>query len=333
MPTTRGEILAEAVRHLDGPGLVVLAGPPGIGRTTLLRRVTAAFHGPVFSGGGLAMLRAVPGFALSRAVRARLPVHDQALLAEAVRSRVRGGLLALDDLQWTDSVTLATLVPLAAHCRIAVTVRTPHRLDLDALTRTAAAWLTIDALTGDESLAVVRQLAPGLGTDTTARVVSRAGGNPLALEALARHASTGGGARRDPSSTGTGTEPGTGDTRASTAAPAEVPGDSGPTDPLRYALATALADLTRPARTAMAALGLLGRPAPPALLGAGAAELVAAGLVQITGELASPVSPYSAEVAAGLLNATERRALHRHLATLVPPREAARHLAAAGDTD
>ena len=111
VPTPREELLATAVRHLDGPGLVVLAGPPGIGRTTALRRITTAFQGPVSSGGGLAMLRAVPGFALARAVRARLPVHDQALLAEAVRSRVRAGLLALDDLQWADATTLAALVP------------------------------------------------------------------------------------------------------------------------------------------------------------------------------------------------------------------------------
>jgi len=103
------------------------------------------------------------------------------------------------------------------------------------------------------------------------------------------------------------------------------------TDALAHAIATALADLTRPARTAMAALGLLGRPANAALLGPGLAELVEAGLVSVEEPLVRPVSPYVAEVAAGLLDRTERAALHRHLAELVPPRESARHLAAAGE--
>src|SRR5207237_891481 len=52
---------------------------------------------------------------------------------------------------------------------------------------------------------------------------------------------------------------------------------------------------------------------------------------EVTDEQAGAVSPYTAEVAAGLLDADERRALHRRLADLVPPRESARHLAAAGE--
>src|SRR5438046_5306626 len=120
------EPLVAARAALAEPGLVVLAGGPGIGRSTVLRRLAESFRGPVFAGGGLAMLRAVPAFALARAVRVRLPGHDQALLAEAVRSRVRNGLLLLDDLQWADPVTLAAIPAIAAHCRIAVTLRTPH---------------------------------------------------------------------------------------------------------------------------------------------------------------------------------------------------------------
>src|SRR2546430_1722158 len=81
----------------------------------------------------------------------------------------------------------------------------------------------------------------------------------------------------------------------------------------------------------MAALGLLGRPAAAALLGAGVGDLVEAGLAQLDEDRVSPVSPYVAEVGAGLLDPDERRALHRRLAELVPAREAARHLAAAGE--
>ena len=109
------DLAATAATHLRHPGLVVLTGPPGAGRSTMLRAVTAATPGPAHTGGGLAMLAAVPALALSRAVRARLPGHDIHLLAEAVRSRVRGGLLVLDDLQYADPATLAALPLIAAH--------------------------------------------------------------------------------------------------------------------------------------------------------------------------------------------------------------------------
>jgi DNA-binding CsgD family transcriptional regulator len=308
------DVLDTAVAQLAGPGLVVLAGGPGAGRSTLLRRIGEAFRGQVFAGGGLAMLRGVPAFALARAVRVRLPGHDRALLAEAVRSRVRHGLLLLDDLQWADPVTIAALPAIAEHCRIAVTLRTPHRVPVAELRAVARAWLTVPALSTQEAAELARRVAPGLAPGRLAEVVRRAGGVPLAVEALARHAAA------HPAAESLRF-------RAESAAPSTVEG----TDPLAYAVATALADLTRPARTAIAALGLLGRPAPASLLGTGAGELVEAALVQVDGEVAAPACPYVAEVAAGLLGPEERRALHRRLAELVPAREAARHLAAAGD--
>jgi len=69
------ELLATAMAGLADPGLVVLAGGPGVGRSTALRRLGEAFRGPVFAGGGLAMLRGVPAFALARAVKVRLPAQ------------------------------------------------------------------------------------------------------------------------------------------------------------------------------------------------------------------------------------------------------------------
>jgi DNA-binding CsgD family transcriptional regulator len=293
------EVLAAAAEALSRrPGLVVLCGGPGAGRSTALRALGAAFRGPVHAGGALATLRAVPGFALSRAVRARLPVHDRALLAEAVRARVGAGLLLLDDLQWADPATLAALPDIAAHCRVAAALRTPHALDLPDLP--AATWLDLPPLTVEEAAALARRTAPSLPAATVADVVRRAGGLPLAVEALARHAA------------------------------ADDLDPDGPDD-LAHAVALALADLPRAARTALAALGLLGRPAPAALLGAGLDALSAAGLVHTAGTLAAPASPYLTEVAAGLLDDAERRALHRRLADLVPPAESAGHLAAAGE--
>jgi DNA-binding CsgD family transcriptional regulator len=298
------DLAVSAQAWLRRPGLVVVAGPPGSGRSTLLRRVAATSPGPLYSGGGLAMLTAVPALALSRAVRARLPAHDVHLLAEAVRSRVRGGLLVLDDLQYADPATLAALPHLAAHCRLLVALRTPYRLPAPAVTalRTAAtAWLEVPPLSATAAADLARRSAAQLDDATVAAVVARAGGNPLAITALARHAAAGRGA------------------------------GAGDIDQVAYAIATALADLPRPARTALAALGLLGRPAPAALLGTGAADLLDAGLIEDGPDGYLPVSGYLAETAAGLLDAPARVDLHQRLAELTPPAEAARHLAAAGD--
>jgi MoxR-like ATPase len=63
MPHTSGVdgdatvLVPTVIAALAAPGLVVVAGPPGIGRTTVVRRVGEAFHGPAFVGGGLAALR------------------------------------------------------------------------------------------------------------------------------------------------------------------------------------------------------------------------------------------------------------------------------------
>ncbi len=298
-------LVTRAAAALTRPGLVVVAGAPGSGRSTLLRRITAAIPGPAHPGGGLAMLTTVPALALSRAVRARLPGTDVHLLAEAVRSRVRAGLLVLDDLQYADPATIAALPAIAVHCRVVVALRTPHRLGAAAeetLRAAAVLWLAVPPLDGAAAAALARRAAPQLDDATIADVVARAGGTALAVDALARHAAAGRGA------------PGT------------------DVDQVAYALAAALADLPRPARTALAALGLLGRPADATLLGAGAATLLATGLaVTAPDGTLSAVSGYVAEVAAGLLDPPARRELHLRLAELTAPHEAARHLAAAGE--
>ncbi|RSM70896.1 LuxR family transcriptional regulator [Actinoplanes sp. ATCC 53533] len=304
MRVAQQDLAGLAAAHLRRPGLVVLTGAPGAGRSTLLRRVATVAPGPVHAGGGLAMLAAVPALALSRALKARLPAHDVPLLAEAVRSRVRGGLLVLDDLQYADPATLAALPHLAAHVRVVVALRTPHRLPgetVAALREVATAWLDLPPLTPELAMELARRAGGQLSDAALTAVVERAGGNPLAITALARQAGAG---------------RGTPETNI---------------DQVAYAIATALADLPRAARTALAALGLLGRPAPAALLGPGADDLRAAGLVSEDPGGLVPVSAYFAETAAGLLDPAARTDLHRALAELTPDAEAARHLAAAGD--
>lgn len=300
--------LAAAASALAEPATVVVTGPAGSGRTRLLQQVAAAFRGPVYNGGGLSMLRGNTGLALTRAVRAKLPVHDIPLCAEAVRSRVRGGLLIVDDLQWCDPVTLAVLPHLAQVCRVVCALRTPHRLP-DTATQPifdTATVVDIAPLDDTAAAALVSRMAPGLAEPTVTTLVRRGGGNPLALTSLAKHAQQRPDAHAQPAQ----------------AAPDAV-----------HALAEAIADLPRAARTALAALGLLGRDAGVGLLGQeGVAALREAGMITVDPDgMAAPVSPYTAEIAAGLLDSDARTALHRTLATLTPPLEAARHHSAAGD--
>ncbi len=97
------------------------------------------------------------------------------------------------------------------------------------------------------------------------------------------------------------------------------------------AVARTLAALPVAARTALATLGLLGRPAPASLLGPGVDALLQAGLVEPEADEIVPRPAYLAEVAAGVLAPAERRALHARLgAALSDGVEAARHLVAAG---
>ncbi|MEV3936196.1 LuxR C-terminal-related transcriptional regulator [Glycomyces sp. NPDC049804] len=291
---------------LAGPGLVVVTGPPGIGRTRLLDRLAQASKRPVHAGGGLAMLSGAPALALERATRARMPADDLPLLAEAVYSRTRGGLLVIDDLQWCDAATLAVLPVLAERLPVAAALRTPNRLSEAALERllAAATVIPVPDLTDAEAARLVAEAAPALPPARAAALTVRAGGNPLALTALAKRA-----AHLD-------------------AGEDDLDLDN-PGDPAAAA-AAAIADLPRAGRTALAALGLLGRPAHPSLLGEGAAILHEAGLAVPDGVHLRAASPWMAEVAAGILERDARISMHEHLADATLGVESARHAHAAG---
>lgn len=282
---------------LERPGLAVIAGPPGSGKSALARSVT--LQRSSYVGGGLVTLRQLPGLPLRQAVRAPIPTDDRALAVEAVRARVGDGVLVLEDLQWVDAFTLALLPRLSRHLRVLTTIRLPAPLlgdGVGALRAAATCWRDLRPLDDGDATTLIRRIAPGLPGLTVQTLAGRADGNPLLLTLLARSP------------------------------------DGAPTRGLD-AVAALIAELPQPERTAAAALGLLGRPADVQLLGPGGPALVRRGLAVRTGrgEIASTDS-WLAEVAAGLLPARLRADMHRRIAALVGDAEAAQHLAAAGET-
>ncbi len=280
----RDNEVAALAAALDRPGLVVVAGPAGIGKTAVVSAAHAVSRRPVLATGALATLRHRPGLPLTRALRAPVPVDDAPLAAEAVRARLGDRVLLVDDVHWADDHTLAVLAAVAEWACVVVTLRTPSPV---AERLAATTWLDLPGLPAEAA----RALVPGASDE----LLERTGGNPLALVTLARH----------PELTGSA---------------------------LAHATAAVVGELPVAARTALAALGLLGRPAPAALLGPGAAELVAAGLVTGPDDELRVREPYVAEVAAGVLPAKVRAGMHARLgALLTDDVEAARHLAAAGD--
>ncbi|HVQ93298.1 MAG TPA: hypothetical protein VMU51_19825, partial [Mycobacteriales bacterium] len=352
---------AALARMLTAPGLAVLAGPPGIGKSALAVQAIELAGLAVARTGGLATLRHRPGLPLTRAVRAPVPLDDVSLAVEAVRARLRDRILLIDDLHWADGYTQAVVLALAPYCRVVATIRTPWA-GAASVRAVAGWWLDLPALPAPAAAELVRSVAPGLAAADADAVVTRAGGNALAALTLAA--------------------------RPGLALP--------PGDPVAYGVASMIAELPQDQRTALAALGLLGRPAPAVLLGPGVDGLLASGLLlaatptddrpadnrptddrpagdrptgdgptrdgptddrptrdgptgdgptddrptddRPTGDGAAAGAevrarePYVAEVAAGVLPVDARQAMHARLGALLPdPGEAARHLLAAGD--
>lgn len=289
-------------RALEQPGLIVIAGLPGAGKSTVARAAAAALKLPIREAGALATLSHVPGLPLSRAIRATLPIGDVHLAAEAVRARIGGAVLLVDDAQWCDRLTLSLLPELATKCRVVATLRDPSpeaEAVTSALRAAATLWVDLAPLDRAAAIKVVRASRPDLAAapdddPTILGVLERAGGNPLALRVLSA---------------------------------------GGPPDAtVLHGIAGLVAELPQDERTALAALGLLGRPATARLLGAGAERLQERGLVRVEQRLLVPTERFVAEIAAGVLPADQRQAMHRRLAELVgDDAEAARHLAAAGD--
>jgi DNA-binding CsgD family transcriptional regulator len=159
MPVSRGDQVAALADALDHPGLVVVAGPRGAGKTALVRAAGV----PVLVARALAPLRHRDGAPLARAVRAPLPVDDVALAAEAVRVRLGERALLVDEVQHADAYTLAVLAALAPVVPVFVTVRTPSPVT-DRLRALARLWLDLPASADPDPVAAAGVLA-GLPVD------------------------------------------------------------------------------------------------------------------------------------------------------------------------
>jgi DNA-binding CsgD family transcriptional regulator len=251
----------------------------------------------LYEAGALATLSWLPYLPLRRAFAHDFE-GDAAYVGTTVEAELGEALLFMDDLQWADTQTAALLPLLTGRIALVAAVRrgdpsTPAALD--AAAAAGAELLPLEPLPEAEAAELARALHPELSETATRRLVERSGGNPFLLEQLAA----------------------TGE----------------PSDSLRLTLAARVRALTPAGRDAIAALALLGRPAQPRMLGTGAAEIVAAGLATANGEVTIRHA-LLAETTSETLTPEERVRIHSRLAAaLDDPGEAARHHAAAGESE
>ena len=274
---------------------VAVLGEAGVGKTTLIREAAARAGWTLREAGGLATLSWLPYLPLRRAFGREFE-GDAAYVAAVVEESLGEAALFVDDLQWADAQTAALLPLLAGRIRLVIAVRrgdagASAALDLGAAA--GAELLPLEPLGPDDAAELARALHPGLSDPGVLRLAERSGGNPFLLEQLAE----------------------TGEAGAS----------------LRLSVAASLRALSPGGRDAIGALALLGRPAEPRLLGAGAAEILAAGLASGDREVVIRHA-LLAEATVETLPAEVRRRIHARLAAAVDdPGEAARHHAAAGE--
>src|SRR6185312_14525111 len=115
----RSRVLGDALTH---PGLLVIAGPRGSGKTAMVRAAGV----PLLAARALAPLRHRAGLPLARAIRTAIRLGGRALLVE--------------DVQHADAYTLAVLASVAPAVPIVVTLRTPSPL-ADRLRAVSRLWL------------------------------------------------------------------------------------------------------------------------------------------------------------------------------------------------
>lgn len=289
----REDEVLDLSERLAARGATVVAGPPGIGKTTLCRSVLASL-GNFGEAAALASLRWSPLLPFRHLVGSKVRDDPDGVVGQVLQLGFQG--LLIDDGQWADELSARTVELLVGRVPLLVSLRTGDPGTEAARRRFAAAgcgFVELRPLDVEASSALVDLTRSELGEHQRRAVLEQAHGNPLLLSRLAL------------------------DDRGS------------PT--LMRALQARLEDEPAEVRDAMNRLGVLGRPAPADLLGSGADGLVQAGLAQRNDD--GSVAVRHALLGELVVEALGDRAddIRRELATQVSDAEAAFLLARAGD--
>jgi DNA-binding CsgD family transcriptional regulator len=168
---------------------VVVLGPAGIGKTTLVEEL-AASHQRAFVGQSLPALTARALHPLRHALGASYDVDGDGLhqvSTEVARAVGKQGVLILEDVQWADLPTLEVITRLEGERAVVCTVQSGApgaREALAALRVVDPKVVELEPL-GDETVgAVVRSIAPDLLDGEVDRIVQAAGGNPRVAQVL-----------------------------------------------------------------------------------------------------------------------------------------------------
>ena len=175
----RREVQREVLTTLDGGRAVLVVGPPGIGKTTLVG--AALRHRPHARGVAVAGLMWKPFLPLSVALGVEYTGSPD-VVADDVARRLAGRALFVDDVHWADTATLSALTLLAGRVPLLVTSRPGDDATAHAL---GATVITLGPLNRTEAQSLARRLHPGLAEPDVAALLAVADGNPLLLEHLA----------------------------------------------------------------------------------------------------------------------------------------------------
>jgi DNA-binding CsgD family transcriptional regulator len=183
----REAALAAVQQALDEGQAVALVGPAGIGKTALAKAAIASRGSSACAGAAVDYLQSRPFLPLVRIVGRPLRRGDGAAVAAEVRAVVGDAVLLLDDLQWSDADTIEALPMLAASGPLILTVRPGGDTARRAIKQIDTAGTVIDlrALDDADALRLARLHLPPDEADGAAAIVKAAGGNPLAIEAVA----------------------------------------------------------------------------------------------------------------------------------------------------